>query len=472
MPTDDMGWNEGSSLDPTGGPWRAGIRRNFDISDYIPLVEIGKAVGVRFQGAFNLAEMDRLNVCAKYPTTTHQGTNWDNSANVDPSQVEMMNYIKDNSAFLEFAMHGVGHEHWENGKKTRAEWYDKENNKTWPQKVIEDHIKCFKEIMAQYGWTPGNGQSFVESFVPCAFAYYWNPESGQSTGTLMYKHGIKYINTVFSNIPELNPPVEAGGGFDSGAHVLDRTGYGNDWYEPASLPKKSIDEYTTDMIVAHWVNWLATDYFLQPELNQNWIKYFKDIQSHPDHYLAKNTEQMHSQWLYNRYTEVKEETEGLVTIDNRGMPDDAYPGNLLGNMVLTLPLENGMHISNADLDGKPISAYFEDEGYGFIYLPQLKKKIYRLKYKTGTKLLPLFVNNTGTYNVYNVDITAEGIDFELKMYGTQDVLVKCPKPVSIKSSNRYLKILSHEHNNKTGMLSVKIHGRDMQGEKGTIYVKF
>ena len=172
----DMGWNNGGALAYTKGHWRVGFRRNFAVLDYYPIIEVGKAVGVRFQGFFILCEMDRLNVCAKYPTTTQAGESFDNSANIEPSQFEVMNYVKDNSAYLEFGIHGVGHEHWIDGKRTRAEWYDLENNKSWTEQDSRDHIKCFKEVMAQYGWTKENGQSFSESFVPCACGYYWNPQ--------------------------------------------------------------------------------------------------------------------------------------------------------------------------------------------------------------------------------------------------------------------------------------------------------
>lgn len=118
---DDMGWNEGGSLGDQGGPWCAGIRRNFDVRDYKPIVEVGKAVGMRFQGVFILAEMDRENILAKYPTTTRQGTGFDNSTNIDDTQLEVMRFVQDNAAYLEFGLHGVGHEHFDNGVRTRAE---------------------------------------------------------------------------------------------------------------------------------------------------------------------------------------------------------------------------------------------------------------------------------------------------------------------------------------------------------------
>jgi len=469
---DDMGWNEGGSLAETGGGWRVGVRRDFDLRDYRPIVEVGKAVGVRFQGLFILAEMDRLNVCAKYPTTTQAGENWDNDKNIDSTQIEVMNYVKDNAAYLEFGLHGVGHEHWIDGKRTRAEWYDLENNKPWPEADMRDHIKCFQEIMAQYGWTPQNGQSFPESFVPCCYSFYWNPQGDYSTGKIMYEAGVRYTNTQFDYITELDPPMEFGGGWDHGVLVINRLQYGNNWYETAKLPIAQPEKYETDIIETHWANWLATDDFLQPALNQEWIEFFKNIQAHPEHYLAKNTKQLYSQWLYRRFTNIAESTAGEVTINNRKLPDEAYSPDFLGNMVLAIKLADGEHVTEALLDGQQIPAYFEDAGYGFLYLPPLEQKEYSLTYKLGKHLMDNIVYNDGTYNVYRTELARKNMTFELEMYGTQTVIVKCRKPTSVNTSNPNLKVLSKRYDPTKEMLFLEIYGRDMQGENGEVIIGF
>jgi hypothetical protein len=470
--TDDLGWNHGGSLGDSEGPWRVGARRDFDIRDYKPFVEAGKAVGVRFQTLFVLAEMDRENVCRNYPTTTQFGKNFDNSANVNDMQLEIMKYVKDNSAYMEFGLHGVGHEHWIDGKRDRAEWYDLYGDKPWSEQDSRDHLKCFAEIMAQYGFTKENGQSFPESHVPTAYGHYWNPNGDYSTGKIMSEYGVKYINTLFEEITELNPPIEFGGGFDHEVIVINRYNYGNPWYEMASLPKQKLEEYKTDIIEAHWANWLATDDFLQHELNQQWIAYFQDIQKSEKHYLAKNTEQLHSQWLYNHFTKIEEEKIGTVNIDNTKMPKEAYNNDLLGNLVLKIKLKDNEHVSSAKLKDGNIAAYFEEFGYGFIYLPRLQQEKYQLTYIVGEEELPIFVNNTGTYNVYSVNTNENEIDISLRMYGTQNVLIKTSKPKKVISDNEYLKILSEKYDENKQMLSLELYGRDMQGETGNLKLIF
>jgi len=93
MVTDDLGWVEGSSQGLENGPWRIGFRHRMDEQDYTPFVVIGEALGIRLQGAFILAEMDRLNVCAQYPTTTREKENWDNSDKISIHQIRSMDYV-------------------------------------------------------------------------------------------------------------------------------------------------------------------------------------------------------------------------------------------------------------------------------------------------------------------------------------------------------------------------------------------
>jgi hypothetical protein len=188
---DDMGWMNGSHLGKDGGqgPSRAGVDRRFNVSDYQVVAEVGKATGVRLQGLFVMCEMDRENICAKYPTTTMYGKEWNNDANKCNEQEEIFEFLKHNSAFIEFGMHGVGHEYWpEKMQRVRAEWYNFSEKKPWPEEILNDHFKCFREIMRQYGLSEECGHSFPESFVPCAYSYYWNPGSSYSLGRLLNRN--------------------------------------------------------------------------------------------------------------------------------------------------------------------------------------------------------------------------------------------------------------------------------------------
>ena len=472
---DDLGWNIGYNAGhvDSQGPYRIGIDRKMDIKNYKCIFDVAKKVGVRIQTLFVMSEMDRLNILSKHPTTTWQGKDWDNSKNVCQEQVGIMNFVKENAAYIEFGLHGVGHEFWVEGEQKRAEWYCTQDDHPWPEITMKEHIQCFKDIMAQYELTEENGQSFPESFVPCAYGFYWNPDGQYSTGKIMSEAGVKYVNTLFDYIRELNPPKDAnGGGFDNGVHVINRINYGNEWWKMNALPNIPLEQQETDIIESHWSNWLAQDDFIQSETNNRWIDYYRMVQKSEERYIAKNTEQLHSQWLYNKYTTITEENAGTVFIDNTKMPDNAYENNILGNMVLKIELKNGEHISNASIGNNLISAYFEESGYGFIYLPVLNQQTDTLTYFVSKKRMPFLIYNDGTYNVYNVVKDKNNYQIEIKMYGTQIVKIECKEPKDVISDNKHLKILERKYDQSNMVLSLKVKGRDMQGERGKIILSY
>lgn len=465
-----VGWMGGSSLDPIGGPWRAGIRRDFDIRDYQPIVEVGKELGVRFMSLFILGEMDRLNVLSEYPTSNPYGEKWDNTANISPRQIEIMDYVKNNASNIEFGITGVLHEYWEDGVKSRAEWFNAEEQKPRDEKIVRNNVELLKRIMAQYGITPEQGHSFPESFI--SYGFYFNPGAEYSLGRVLSDNGVKYANTPFSSIRGLNHPPRLDGGFDNGVLLLDRHNHGNPWYQYAKTPDSIPSGIQTVVVESHWANWLAYDDHLQPGVNRRWINYLRGIQADKDHYLSKNTEQLYSQWLYKKYTKVNERQAGKVIIDNRSMIDDAYEYDLLGNMVLAVQLNEGQHVAKANIDNKPIAAYYETEGFGYIYLPPLSKKNYTLEYEIGDKKMDRHVNNNGTYNVYHVNDLGSSLEVILKMYGEQIVEIYTSKPNSVISSNENLQISSFSYDEDQNIAYLTIKGRDIQGEKGTITLKY
>lgn len=471
---DDMGWIQGSSLreKTPPGPFRNGIKRVFDLEDYRHVVEVARTVGVRVQGLFVLSELDRRNILAKYPTTTFQRDKWDNSANIGKQQEEIVQYVVSQSAHLEFGFHGLGHEHWpEGGQQKRAEWYNLEDDHPWPEAVLRQHVAAAKEILDQYGLSPSAGQSFPETFVPGAYSYYWNPRGAYSLGKLMREAGVKYANTVFMAIPELDPPTGMnGGGFDHGLHVLNRLNYGNLWYETDSLPKVPLSMQPTDIVETHWANWLATDDFLQPEVSARWVDYYRQVSRLPERYPAKNTAQLHSQWLYKKYTLIRQLSEGTITIDNSAMPAEAYENEIAGNLVLRCVLHKGEHLSEVTLDDIPVAVFSEHDGYVYLYLPVLERQKYTLRYKIGANYPPFCVLADGTYDLPEVKTTGLQTILSVKMYGKQDVTLYCDRPARVSSDRDDLRVRHTTYEEPARKLTVTLEAADYQGVAGKISI--
>jgi hypothetical protein len=471
---DDLGWRNGSNLSANNppGPLRTGVKRTHDLIDYKNIIDVAKEIGVRIQCLFVLGDFDRENTLSKYPTTTPWRERWDNSKWVNDEQFEIMEYICNEAGYMEFGIHGIYHEYWaDDGIQRRAEWYNLIDRNPWPEEILQGHIQAFREIMAQYSLSLKNGHSFPESFVPCAYGYFWNPGGDYSLGKLLAEAGVKYASTDFGQIPELFPPQEVnGGGFDHGIHVINRMNYGNTWYELASLPKVLIEMQGTDIIESHWANWLASDDILQHNVKVQWTNYYRAVQQLSNRYIAKNTEQLHSQWLYNKYTLISETDEGSWVIDNTQMPDDAYLLDKLGNMVLKVKLRPEEHIAAASIDSDLIPGYFEEDGYAFIYLPKLEKKKYTFRYKKGLVFMPVYIFNDGTYNVYSLHMTGKVIQLTLRMYGSQWVKIRCPKPDKVISLTHGLVIDDSTYDEEKGFFQIKITASNIQGIKGKVKV--
>ncbi len=462
---DDLGWMNGHNEGANGyGPYRLGVRRKMSLGDYEAIVNLARRVGVRLQGLFILSEMDRENLLKNYPTTTYLGTNWDNSENVSELQIEMMQYVQQEAAFLEFGLHGIGHELWpEPDQQQRAEWYNTEQDHPWPTEEVKMHLDCFAQIMQQYGLSSDNGHSFPESFVPCAYSYYWQPDSEDSLGAILSEYGIKYVNTDFSQIPECRPPIKPNdGGFDHDVHVMNRYNYGNLWYQLGTLPGMPLHSQPTDFIETHWPNLLAQDDFLQDSITDQWVAYFQLVQRTPDRFCAKNTAQIHSQWAYNRYTRLNNWNDGVVEIDNTAMPMNYYHHQLINNMILKLPLDPYQHVSYAAINGKPISAYFEDQGYALLYLPILKQEKYLLEYSLGDKRMSNTIWYDGTYSFVDMSYTENEVVISMTIYGTQSIkLITDYDPQQVISSNEYVEVKDFER--RGDHLIIKVAAQDIQG---------
>ena len=445
---DDVGWKRGWSTANTGGPWRGGLSRYMVWEDYEVLVYVAEAVRTRLLCLFVMCEWDRSNICAEYPTTTQEGSLWDNSELVSDDDFTIMNYIKDNAAYIEFGLHGVGHEHWENGVRTRAEFAN--GGSPWSWDDVWSHMECFQRLIGQYGI------SLPKSFVAPAHCYYYNPADPYDTGALMHTWGVKYGHHPATYVT------------DNGLMVLSRI-FHLGWSQPSVAPSTIPSGYYCEG--SHWTNYVEIDPANNHIAGDKWIAWFNKIKDEPDRYLPKNTAQLFSQYLYQRYADV--DIDGnIVEIDNTGMPDWAYELDLVGNLLLKLPLKSGTHVSSASLSGGDIACYYEDAGFGYVVLPKLEKSNYVLTYSTGTSEMSNCVLNDGTYNVDKFEIRGDSASLSLEMYGTQDVKVKLDtfKPAGMQSSIASLIINSSQWDEATNTLVMNITATDVQGIEGDILI--
>lgn len=240
------------------------------------------------------------------------------------------------------------------------------------------------------------------------------------------------------------------------------------WHEISTAPTEFVSDYH---LIGHWPNFIELDPVKNHMAADKWIKWFNQIKDSPDRYLPKNTSQLFSQYLYKHYSNIKI-NGNTVTIDNIKMPDWAYEKELLGNLLLKLPLKTGTHVSRASLNDGNIACYYEERGFGYIILPKLDKYIYTLTFSISTSEMSNYVLNEGTYNVDRFEIVADSAKVSVEMYGTQDVKVKLTslKPIDVKSSNQSLIINLWKWEETTNTLVMNITATDAQGIKGDILI--
>lgn len=436
---DDMGWMYGDNDGYLGtGPYRLGLKRKMSIADYQAVIDIANDVGVRLQGLFILGELDKKGLAAKIPTILPNQSHWKTVPAKD--QDEIMNFVKDHSAFLELGMHGVGHEYWESkdGAFKRAEWYNLEDKMPWPEDSIRSHIDCFEDILQQYDLDEQHGHSFPESFVPCAYSYYWNaqPNANEySLGGILSEYGVRYVNTDLTAIPECDPPIQ--GGFDNGVHVMNRFNYGNLWYMLGQVPTMPIDYQNTDFVEAHWPNLLAQDNFLQERVRKEWVAFYREVNTQPNRYCSKNTAGQHSQFLYHRYTRLQINNENII-IDNTGMPVDLAHQDWIQSLVIKIPLKEGKHLNDIRIDGNLLPAYYETGGYALLYVPKIVNEKYRLTYTVSDSLPKEIVLHDTTNQIHGLRRSEEEMIISGRFYGRQKIRLLTDKQIIGTESNHDL----------------------------------
>jgi hypothetical protein len=433
-------------------------------------------VRTRLPAKFVLSEFDRENVLAGYPSTNEQGASWDNSALVSPDDFLYMNYVKDNSAWIELGFHGVRHEYWDwvtrRGKMWRWEFFDRLNKQPWPYDDLVGHLQAFQKILQQY-----NIESFPKSYTPPGNGYHYSPRGEPDSGTLFGSFGVKFAMCNIQATREFGTPqsvIDAGGVIHHGVLWIQEAGIAQDPNWPAYNAIGAVPpSHPPDGIpLTHWPNWWAQNPADNLTVGDKFIAWFDVVKQQPDWYVPKNIAQYFAQWLYRKYATLSEQADAL-TIDNTAMPDEAYTHDLVGNLLIKFPLAEGEHLAQVAIDnGAEVTGYYEEFGFGYLLLSPLQKQIYHLRYVKGTSLLPECVINEGTYNVLSYRTSSDSVALFLEMYGTQDVRVRLGfEPTTVATADTGLTINAFSFDATTKELVMNITGKDIMGQRGMATIR-
>jgi hypothetical protein len=326
---DDVGWWSGEDGSERQEPYRTGIDRAHVPADYRAIVELGRALGIRPQAATVLCEWDRENILRALPESTWMGEEWDNRRWVGPWLEEAADVIRQNQAHYELTIHGLGHEYWENGRFTRAEWAEPDGRMR-PRDRVEAHLDAFEAILAQHalGGLP-------RSFVPTAFRHGFGPTKGHevSMAAVLASRGVSYINTPFSSMANAQAVQHRLFGLDAGVMTVDRGHDLQDWDVIGQVPEGALRGPTCGL---HWPNLLHPDPERNPEIVAGWVALLAPYDQRADTMLAPDSLLFQNQLAHHVCTRT---TRSGDSIDLDFRETDALPA-AVGSGALTLKVRS------------------------------------------------------------------------------------------------------------------------------------
>ena len=303
---EDVGWWEKSHPLGPNDPFRSGLHRRHHPSDYAALVELAKGLGMRPLIAFVACEWDRFNILKKIPTATWMGENWDNRHNVGPWLDQAADILKTNRSHLEIALHGVGHEYWAAGTRSRTEFHTSEGNLR-PAGEIERHLAAFGEIMGQHDLP-----SCPTAFVPPALKHsFGNGEHG--IHPILNRYGIHDVITVLNKARLHRPPQHARLAWEEGVLLIERGPAPVPWHTSAARPRFRFER---PFVPLHWANLLHENGSRNSAVVRDWIAFIKKGYDRAEQMLAPDTATCISQLAYQTLARVRQSATA-ITIDLR-----------------------------------------------------------------------------------------------------------------------------------------------------------
>ena len=417
---DDMGWSNGRDLSPNG-PSRLVKNRDPKLDDYANVIDIAKQSGIRIPGAFIISDFDKENVCAKQEynipkknsNLTEVGLNWDNKTSKDYNE-RLVKLLSNNSKYIEFSLHGVRHEYFDETGVKNAEWANAETGESWGKDYVELHCKVFSEIIRQY--FSRNKFSFPNFFVPPKHTFSLYSDDLK----VLNSYGIKRFSCSCSSKPSMRSLINSGL-YKDGVLLMDRTelyGITKEGYVPKFIP------------VNYWIGTHFPNFWGKSV--KKWVRYLKKLEKNYDTMVGKNSVDNASQWIYSRYTACRFDVKN-ITINNLYMPDWAYDNDFINGIWLKVHMHGKNKLSKLCVDGLKIIAVKKDD-YDNVYLRlasnredgALEKKIYKGTYTVDKKPIDYtYIDiDKETYVVKNLFDDGKSLKINLTLFGEHQVIVK------------------------------------------------
>jgi hypothetical protein len=299
---EDVGWWDKSHPVGPNAPFRSGLKRRHHPSDYLALVHLAKQLNMRPLIAFVACEWDRTNLLKKIPSATWMGNDWDNRHNVGPWLDQAAQTLIDHRNLLEIGLHGVGHEYWDRGRRSRTEFHNTQGEMR-PMANINAHLEAFARILEDNGLGPP-----PQAFVPPGLNHSFGKGERGIQG-ILYKHGIRYVTTKLAKAKKIRQPQHPLMAWESGVLIIDRGTAPVPWYVIAAQPRFA---FNRPVLSLHWANLLDEETQCNLEVVQRWVDFIKSGLDPMQQMLAPDTATCWTQFAYHTLSQIRQTGDGIA----------------------------------------------------------------------------------------------------------------------------------------------------------------
>ena len=317
---EDVGWWKGKDGSAFNEPFRTGMPRDHVPEDYMALAALGQKLDMKLLAGFVLCEWDRHDILRKLPSSTWMGEEWKISYTNLEQKIRAAEIIKNAENYIEFGLHGLGHEFWDQGVMQRSEFHDADCNMRDPDE-IRNHLSCFFNIMDQYefGSRPG-------IFIPPALKHsFGDPDNGIQK--ILGEFGIEYVTLMFSKAKLFSKPQTGKIAWENNVLLVERGESEILWNRVAAEPEFKFDR---PVIALHWANILHSDPGENHRVIQKWADYLNKGSEKKGVLLARDSGACFTQYCHHIMSEIKRIDDG-ISIDISWM--DKVPVRLTKNPI-------------------------------------------------------------------------------------------------------------------------------------------
>lgn len=309
---EDVGWWQGVDGSSTNEPFRNRFCRRHCLADYQALTRLAKRLSMRIALGMVMGEWDRTNFLRDVAGATWMGRSWNNTINQGPWLEETAHYLREQSGYLELALHGICHEYWQDGVMLRSEFHDSDNRMR-PREVVKSHFEAFAVLFEQNGLP-----DFPRLFIPPALQHSFG-NGDDSMQALLHSFGIDYVTTRFDRARRYAEPVHPHITWECGVGILERGTSPVNWDVAASRP---VRQGENPILPLHWGNLLHPDPERNPEIVDGWAEMLLAKAVGLEFILA---EDLASCWRQAAvfYLAGLRQNRGFLIIDLRSLPDMA-----------------------------------------------------------------------------------------------------------------------------------------------------